>query len=271
MKNTILVLAMAALAVLTIGCSSSLSRREASHQIDVMRKPHPMGPKKVMATYGVPGFELPEDDVLSEQIIHLDAHVAYGRLDFENKGQSPDSEEYFVDALSKIGYVSVQEEGPKTVPVTGTPLHYSHSRTVRLTPKVGAETRTRNDKTYASGFSCYPAPDFAQCNTPPVIEIDNGYTITGIVQDEIHAKVNILISWKLSKFGSELKPYAAAVQANEAKLERSDYDKYPALYPWEQFLNDHGISGRSPATILFQKFDDGWRIVNEHGESEKDL
>ena len=31
------------------GCSTGkLSRREASHQIDAMMKPHPVGPKKLM-------------------------------------------------------------------------------------------------------------------------------------------------------------------------------------------------------------------------------
>ena len=50
-----------------------------------------------------------------------------------------------------------------------------------------------------------------------------------------------------------------------------DYPRYEVLYPWEHTLNSHAESGNSPATILFQKFDDGWRIVDENGKSEKDF
>jgi hypothetical protein len=96
------------------------------------------------------------------------------------------------------------------------------------------------------------------------------YTVTGIVQDETHAKVNILIHLKLTTFALEL--HAASVQDGESKLRRkSDYKDYPRLYPWESFSNSHAKSGGSPATILFQKYDDGWRIVDETGKSEKDF
>jgi hypothetical protein len=106
---------------------------------------------------------------------------------------------------------------------------------------------------------------------PPLIEVGQDYKITGIVQDEVHAKVNILIPWKVTKFGLELRPYAIDVQRREVKLGiKSDYVIYPTLYSWEHLLNSHGDSGMSPATILFQKFDDGWRIVNVDGKSEKD-
>jgi hypothetical protein len=105
---------------------------------------------------------------------------------------------------------------------------------------------------------------------PQLLESAKDYKNTGIVQDETQAKVNVLTPWKLTEFGLELKPYAA-VQANEEKFKESSYDPYWGLYPWEHFLNSHAASGESPATILFQKFDDGWRIVDEAGKSEKDF
>ena len=66
----------------------------------------------------------------------------------------------------------------------------------------------------------------------------------------------------------DLKPFAQALVNGDYE---SGYYKYPALYGWEQFLNSHSESGNSPATILFKKFDDGWRIVDETGKSEKDF
>ena len=255
------------------GCSvGKLSRREASHKIDAMLKPHPVGHEKIL-TSGVPGFSLSSGDHQEPPFFHVTEHEPYDKVAFEqNEKDSPNDEDYIVDALDKMGYISVQEEGPKTMISYGTPLPYSHSRTVRFTDRVGTVTATGYSKDYSSGFSCYPKPDFAQCNLPALIEMGSGYQVTGIVQDETHAKVNLLIPWKLTTFGLQLKPYAASIQAQEAKLgENSGYSRYSDLYGWEHFLNSHAESGESPAMVLFQKFDDGWRIVDEDGKSEKDF
>ncbi len=271
MKRTAVIICALPLMFMALGCSGKLSRREAKHQIDAMMKPHPVGPQKVMVPGAAPGFGLADaDNEGLPSSFQLDSHKEYGNLVSEQAQKPPSDEDYLLDALSKMGYVTVQEEGPKDIVFAGTALHYSHSRTVRLTQKVGNVAKTGYSEDYSSGFSCYPSPDFAQCNLPPLLETGKDYTITGIVQDETHAKVNILIPWKLTKFGLELQPYAASVRANEDKLKESDYYLYSVLYPWEHFLNSHASSGGSPATVLFQKFDDGWRIVDENGKSEKD-
>jgi hypothetical protein len=272
-KRAVLTLILSPVLLLSIGCSSDLSRRQAEHQIDAMLKPHPVGAKRSMSPGGVPGFELPSD--YDSETLHssfsLDVHEQYGEL-VSQKPRSPSDAAYTLDALSKMGYITVQEEGPKSVVSSGTVLNYAHSRTVRLTQKVGTNpTNTGYSQDYPSGFSCYPIPALSQCSMPNLLEMEKGYKITGIVQDAIHAKANILIPWKLTSFGLALKPYATAIEAIEDKRgSDSSYHLYPDLYGWEHFLNSHAASGSSPATILFQKFDDGWRIVDENGKSEKD-
>ena len=168
--------------------------------------------------------------------------------------------------------MSLSRKEAKSIMYQGSTLSYPHSRTVRLTSNAGAATNSGSSLDYASGFSCYPPPTFKQCNLPAIIEQGKDYKITGIVQDESHARVNLLISWNLTKFGLELKPYAAAVAAREQNLgDKSAYIQFTSLYGWEHLLNSHAESGYSPAAVLFQKFDDGWRIVDENGKSEKDF
>ena len=219
MKPFVSGLCLCLITCLVSGCSDGkLSRREAAHLIDAMQRPHPVGPKKVMRS-GVPGFTLASDDKIGTATFHLNEHKEYGGTSNKaNEWKSTDSETNLVEALTRMGYVTVQEDGPKTVEFQGVPLHYLHSRTVRLAAKAGTAKETGYSKDYSSGISCYPEPDFLQCNTPELGEMGEGYTITGIVQDETHAKVNLLIPWKLTAFGKELKPYAAVVEANEAKL-----------------------------------------------------
>jgi hypothetical protein len=139
---------------------------------------------------------------------------------------------------------------------------------VSFTDKAG--TRKAYDfgiLSYSTGFSCYPAPDFHQCDLPFFLDSDvdwTQYRITGIVQDQTQAKVNILIPWKMSKFAMELRPYAVEFAKNPA------YDKVECFCAWAHYLNSHPLSGESAATIRFQKFDDGWRIVDENGNSLKE-
>jgi hypothetical protein len=259
---------------MTLGCSSDLSRRQAKNQIDAMLEPHEVTirDKKVTVKGQVPGFELPDhDDSPSTTVFHLDTHKEYGSLASIHTEKSPDSEDNLVNALGKIGYVTVQQEGPMTKMFYGHPITYTHSRTVRFTPKVGSPHDTGYSRDYSTKFSCYPQPDFSQCNLPPLLEQGSGYSITGIVQDGTHAKVNLLIPWKLTPFAVELRPFALAIQQRETKLDESPYYTYAELYAWEHFLNAHAPTGSSPATVLFQKFDDGWRIVDEAGKSEKDF
>ena len=157
--------------------------------------------------------------------------------------------------------------------VGGYPLRYARSRTVSATTKMGGFTDTGHSKSSSIGFHCYPPPNFEQCNLPPLLDVDEKhFTITGVVQDGPRAKVNILIPWKLTQFAKELQPYAQKVKEDSEKLGmEAPYNLYPTLYGWAHFLNSHGASGASSATILFQKFDDGWRIVNEQGKSERDV
>ena len=204
----------------------------------------------------------------------LDEHREYGELDLQEAESFPKNEDFLLAALDHLGYVHVQEEGPKTVNTNGFPLHYKRSRTVVAAEKMGGITaQDEHWKVYSAGFNCFPPPKYALCLLPRLVEIDKkGYTITGIVQDPTHAKVNILIPWKLTPIAKELKPYAKELSDKaDRQGNNTPYDRYQTIYPWEHLLNSHEMSGAFPAEILFQKFDDGWRIVDEQGQSEKDF
>lgn len=249
----------------TVGCSSKLSRRKAAHQIDAMLKPDPTRPNKgIVPANAVPGLTLPEDDQLTSPSFSI-GHIGV---------TSSTSDHDLLNALDELGYISMRDTGPGDVSSKGFPaIHYDSTRDVSVTAHAGSITKTEYSEDYSTGFSCYPEPQPTQCNLPPLIDADEGhYEITGIVQDEVHAQVHILIPWKLTTFGLELKPFAAEIEKDALNHEGfSDYYVYPALYSWERFLNSHGVSGKSPATIQFQKFDDGWRVVDENGKSEKDF
>jgi hypothetical protein len=255
MKRSALILCLLPLLCMAAGCSSKLTRREAKRQIDAMMKPHPVGSKKIMSPGGyVPGYGLTGQDLNVQDYFSLGHHTISPTID---------GSMYFplINALNKAGYISVQEGGPEDEHFAGSTVHYDRSRSVSLTQKAGTAKKTGYSEDFTTGFSCYPEPNPTQCNLPPLIETGKDYQITGITQDEIHAKVNIQIPWKLTQIGLELKPYARP------------YGQPPDSYraSWEEFLNAHGASGNSAATILFQKFDDGWRITDEDGKSEKDL
>jgi len=255
-NRIVFVLLVLIFTVLTTGCSK-LTRREATHQIDAMMKPHPVGARKIVTPGGyVPGFTLPQDD--HEGM--LGQYFPVGRTD----GQP----EAIEDALVKLGYIAIQDGGPGLVD-QGAFGHdygpqYRHAdstRIISLTEKVGKPTSVKG--WYSVGFHRYEEPNPTQCDLPASIEtIGNDYQITGITQDDVHAKVNILIPWRLTPFGVGLKPFASALNASKPENITAD---------WAKFLNAHALSGSSPATILFQKFDDGWRIVDEQGRSEKDF
>jgi hypothetical protein len=243
----------------SIGCSSKLTRREATHQINAAMKPHPVGVKKQTSSAGyVPGFVLASDDREPE----FGLYISFGRTD-----RQPDALEA---ALVNMRYLAIKDEGPGlidngSIGSDGYLPKYRHANSTRLitmTEKAGKPTTSAHDVLYPLGFECYEAPNPTQCNLPALIErVDGGYQITGITQDEAHAKVNILIPWKLTAFAMELKPYARALDTR-----KPDY----MMAEWAKYLNAHAPTGSSPAAILFQKFDDGWRIVDEQGHSEQD-
>ena len=68
-----------------------------------------------------------------------------------------------------------------------------------------------------------------------------------------------------------MKPSAGEVRKEEATLPDSDYYTYADAYSWEHFLDSRPDSGWGAAVIKFQKFDDGWRIVDSTGQSEKEF
>ncbi len=266
MKRLFLFSLLLSMVILPTGCSSKLSRRQAEKQINEMLKPHEVGPKKLKVAGGVPGFSLPSDESpgLMMGIFHFEQHKGF------DNSSSDMSERNLAYALASLGYVQAKDDGPTTEIFNGTKLSYPHSLTVVPGPKLGPVTSTDYSRHFASGFQCYPAPRFDQCQPPPFIEVGkDDFKITGIVQDETHAKVNVLIPWKLTPLAVALKPFAADVEKHADT--DSDYYRYAALFAWEHFLNAHAATGSSPAVILFQKFDDGWRIVDENGKSEKDF
>jgi len=246
MKRLALTLCLLPLLCMAAGCSNKLTRREAARKIDAMMKPHPAGSQQIMSPGGnVPGYELP-DSYRSTALLRL------GRI-------GADLEMPLESALLKLGYITLQDAGPADLLEGAVTMHWNKTVIVSLTDKVGKVVgrtpNTENGATYQNGFEC-PTEPRPVCSLP-LVEIGRDFQITGIIQDQIHAKVNILIPWKLTQLGLDLKPYA-----------KSDENK--PLYDfelWEKFLNSHSASGSDPATILFQKYDDGWRIVDMNGSS----
>ena len=92
------------------------------------------------------------------------------------------------------------------------------------------------------------------------VENSHLHRFTGITQDEVHAKVMVHIPWKLTTFALEIKTSSGPER---------QIDGYIA--PWEELLRNHGASGASDSVIPFQKFDDGWRITDKDGKTEKDI
>lgn len=270
-----LVASLVVVGTLLTGCSGKLSRRAARNQIMATLKPHPVGPNKIMTPGFVPGLMLPQSDFIEPPYVVLDQHKGYGDVNAIARSlhHSPSADDYLREALLRMGYIAVKDEGPTTESFQGFPLHYPKSRTVTLTARAGTiKSTTSYSRMYSSGFNCYPAPDFHQCSTPLLIDPDQeNFKITGITQDAVHASVNVLIPWKLTDFGRELKTYAIEFKKREDGLGiDSDLVQYPELYAWMTSLANHPDAGASPATVLFQKFDDGWRIVDQSGKSEKD-
>ncbi len=238
------------------GCSSHLSRHEAGTKIDAMMRNQPVGEYKIYTISGnVPTYGLPSSEFNDESI-------DIGRI-----GIDPDLPEFGVsllNALAKVGYLTIKDAGPGDAAHHSETKHYDSTRLIDLTSKIGRiVAKTKDNETYDTGFVCFPVPNPHACVLPDFIDRELKYDITGITEDGIHAKVNLLMDWKLSRIALELKPYA---RPSEGETERRYH-----LDSWEEFLNSHPVAGSTQATILFQRFDDGWRIVDENGKSEKDF
>jgi hypothetical protein len=145
-------------------------------------------------------------------------------------------------ALVNLGYIKIDDHvrKNKNAPNIGT---------VSLTEKVGAVIReargAMNEVTYQNGFKCLSDPSIPSFETQcflSLVEVGHDYQITGITQEGIHARVEIVIPWKLTKLGLDLKAYA------RLNKDLPDFDGCAA-------------SGTGSAVILFQKYDDGWRII----------
>ena len=248
MRRLVLVFFLLPLLFSAVGCSSRLTRREAKYKIDAMLRPYVVGNRVfIPESSPPPGYELS-----GGYYYNYNPLLSIGRV-------GADVEKPLEKALESLGYVTLQDAGPADIPIAETTQHFDSTVIVSLTDKVGRVVggipNSKSGITYQSGFECLPAPA-AICNLP-LVEISNDYKVTGIVQDQIHARVDILIPWRLTQLGIALKPYA---KSDEGK---SDYD----LEFWEKFLNAHSASGDDHAEILFQKFDDGWRIVDGNGKS----
>lgn len=244
------------LPVLITGCSSKLTRKEVQQEVDKIKRIQlqekvaqfhlqTAPPELVREEPNIPGFKIADEDFPPR-----DLYFPIGE-------QTRSDLNHLVEPLLRLGYLSVKESESGN----------SHSKIVSFSDKAGRHETYSFGNSYSSGFLCYPAPDFHQCDLPFLLDRETDWTrykITGIVQDQTHAKVDILIPWKLSAFAIELRPYAAELKG------RPDYDTYPNFYGWAHYLNEHGTSGESAATILFQKFDDGWRIVDKDGNSLKE-
>ena len=225
------------------GCSGKLTRGEVKHQIDSKLKKLPPDSSEFMTSLEVPGFRLHESDHSSEYFT-LGRQATHDGLSLEN-------------ALAKLGYITIEDGGSGDIPVFSTKQHFDSTRIVTLTAKVGeAVTKTGDRKFFQTGFECQTEPYPPQCDLL-LVAMGKDYEITGITQDALHAIVKIRIPWKLTPLALELKPLAE----RDAGVPLSPYDT------WQKFLNSRPAAGGSEATIFFQKFDDGWRIVGENGNS----
>jgi len=203
---------------------------------------------------------------------------ASGISDFNNRTPRDKAsfglEDYTYEALAQLGYITVQPSGPLTVKYDQSPssTHFDKSRVVNFTPR--AEVGTDSTKmTSDNVFYCYAKnTNGSQCNLPAfTVEHPAQFKITGIVQDDAtHAKVRVLIPWELTPFAKELKPIAARVDKQRLSVLGTDYYKDFITDSWPATLSRSADSGAYPATVLFQRYDDGWRIVDSNGQSVKD-
>jgi hypothetical protein len=247
MKRIIVIICMLPLLSMALGCSSKLTRRESKHMIDEQSKVRPFGPNNAMVHGHVPGFVLAESDTY-----YTVDEVQLGRYGVSTGSWGP-GQTVLANALAKTGYVTAIDGGPINETIGQFTFNAKTSRTVALTQK-GAS---------AFGYVSVPAPTMqGQAHLPELSALDDGYEVTGIVQDGVRAKVNILIPWHLTRIALDIQPYARKGDYSSGRDDR---------WLWEKFLDNRPASGTSAATILFQKFDDGWRIVDEDGKSEKDF
>jgi hypothetical protein len=243
MKRFALTLCMLPFLYLATGCSSKLTRSEVTHKINAKLKQLSPRSGLFVTKLMIPGYGLPDGDL-------ADVYFTMGR-------QATDSGLSLESALAKLGYVTIQDGGPGEIPIFSIKHHFDSTRIVTLTGRVGKVVKKdEHYESYESGFECHPDPYPPQC-TLPLVEMGNDFEITGITQDEIHAKVDILIPWKLTPLALALKPLAKADESKPNVL--GD--------PWQRVLNSRSESGSSEATIFFQKFDDGWRITDVNGNS----
>ena len=235
-----------------VGCSGKLTRNGARRKIDNMMKAQPTDENRLLKSIGeAPDYGLPAKD------------FSYNSFDLGRQGVDPDSPDSLENALAQLGYIAIQDSGPGDLTRASVTRHFDATRIVRLTPRMGnVVNKTDHDETYQTGFTCYPEPTPKICDLPDLLEKDRDYQITGIAEEGTHAKVNIVIFWKLSPLALELKRFVEPHKDQAGPLLSES---------WDTFLSSHSSSGSTRATILFQKFDDGWRIVDEHGRSEKDL
>jgi hypothetical protein len=199
----------------------------ASGQDKLTRPEAKFGIDSALATGDVPGYR-----VLPIPLVGL----------FSLGPQQSSSISPLEAALANLGYLKIEDQvrRNKNAPSIGT---------VSLTEKVGKIIRevrgTVNEVTYQNGFMCLTNPSIPSFETQcflSLVETGHDYQITGISQEGIHARVEIVIPWKLTQLGLDLKAYA------RLNKDLPDFDSCAA-------------SGTGSAVILFQKYDDGWRII----------
>ena len=203
-----------------VGCSG-LTRPKAQHELDEQFKAEKISktsmdePPKLLLNYG-----------LRSPYCYMEPSSARWVLNGSSKTHGPDDKQRI---LVRSGYLTVSKIGPVTY-------------TLMLTQKGHAAV---SGEPY--GHTVKPNCDSWQVDMP-FAEWDN-VTVTGVVQEGIHARVEAKLCEKLTPFGAEL------------RRTLPEHDKEMIASTFFERANFYSSDGRRCETreIPFDKYDDGWR------------
>lgn len=210
-----------ALAVVN-GCSGHLSRSNAKNKI--------------------------EDEIKLEQKNVHDPRVSsnelltIGRIDAHCFDQNTGISSIY-DPVEGTDYKALAQAGFITVKSLGT----AHSWEVSLTD-TGKGATVGDPYAHKQQEVC----DYWQVNLP--LAKWDAFTITGIQEDGVHARADIVVIWKLTPLGLALKK-----EATKLNLSRNDAGILLGGYTLAD-IPDTATYYFQSKSVLFDKYDDGWRI-----------
>ena len=173
------------------------------------------------------------------------------------------------NALVEVGYLSRTVGGAVTEiwdVDKNHPIHWSQSQFFTMTEK---------GKPFITGCKDVDSPTFSnqlkqqRCDFPKMSDqITRTFEVTGVSQlDDAHTDVHVLstLKWHLT-------PFAQSLRSIARKLDDPGRSGWISG-EWYCTLDYSPADGQRsfPSIIHFQRFDDGWRIVDKEGKSLKDV